>query len=155
MTDKKLADKEIIQTLNRCSKGIGCFGCAKAYMHSANCIRVLEAECLDLINCQKSEIEKLKSNYSKLCKYTEKKELELAEINADVSWFREAKISRLAPAIKEIKAEAYAEACKEFADKLKKKCYEDFEETDEMLAPYVTEDNIDEVLKQMVSEEIL
>lgn len=115
MTDKKLTDKEIIQTLNRCSKGIGCFGCAKAYMHSANCIRILEAECLDIINRQKSEIKKLKSNYSKLCKYTEKKELELAEINADISWFREAKISRLAPAIKEIKAEA----CKEFAERLK------------------------------------
>lgn len=51
----------------------------------------------------------------------------------------------------EIKSKAY----KEFAEKLKKKCYEDFEETDEMLAPYVTEDNIDEVLKEMVGEKIL
>ena len=48
----------------------------------------------------------------------------------------------------EIKSKAY----KEFAEKLKKKCYEDFEESDEMLAPYVTEDNIDEVLKEMVGE---
>lgn len=51
----------------------------------------------------------------------------------------------------EIKSKAY----KEFADKLEEKCYEDFEETDEMLAPYVTEDNIDEVLKEIVGEEIL
>lgn len=48
----------------------------------------------------------------------------------------------------EIKAKAY----KEFAEKLKKQCYEDFEESDEMLAPYVTEDNIDEILKEMVGE---
>ena len=48
----------------------------------------------------------------------------------------------------EIKSKAY----KEFAEKLKKKCYEDFEESDEMLAPYVTEDNIDEVLKEMAGE---
>lgn len=66
---------------------------------------------------QKAEIERLKSKYGKLCEYAEKKELELAEINADISWFREAKFSRLAPAIKEIKAET----CKEFADKLKEK----------------------------------
>lgn len=52
-----------------------------------------------------------------------------------------------------IKREAKAEAYKEFAEKLKKKCYEDFEETDEMLAPYVTEDNIDNLLKEMVGEE--
>lgn len=52
---------------------------------------------------------------------------------------------------KMVKIEAY----KEFAEKLKKKCYEDFEETDEILAPYVTEDNIDEILKEMVDEEIL
>lgn len=61
MTDKKLTDEEIIETLERCSKCGGCFGCAMAYMHSANCIRILETECLDLINRQKAEIESLKS----------------------------------------------------------------------------------------------
>ena len=60
MTDKKLTDDEIIETLERCSKSGGCFGCAMAYMHSANCIRILETECLNLINRQKSEIERLK-----------------------------------------------------------------------------------------------
>ncbi len=49
---------------------------------------------------------------------------------------------------KEIKSEAV----KEFAEKLKKKCYEDFEETDEMLSPYVTDDDIDNLLKEMVGE---
>lgn len=60
MTDKKFTDEEIIETLERCSKGDGCYGCAKAYMRSAKCIRILEAECLGLINRQKTEIERLK-----------------------------------------------------------------------------------------------
>ena len=64
MADKKFTDEEIIETLERCSKGDGCFGCAKASMHSANCIRILETECLDLINRQKAEIERLKSELS-------------------------------------------------------------------------------------------
>lgn len=56
-----MTDEEIIETLERCSKGDGCFGCAKAYMHSANCIRRLETESLDLIKRQKAEIERLKN----------------------------------------------------------------------------------------------
>lgn len=64
MTDKKITDEEIIETLERCSKGNGCFGCAMAYMHSANCIRILETECLDLINRQKAEIKELKEKYA-------------------------------------------------------------------------------------------
>ena len=63
MTDKKFTDEEIIETLERCSKRDGCFGCAKAYMHSENCIRILEAECLDLINRQKAEVERYKRYY--------------------------------------------------------------------------------------------
>lgn len=47
--------------------------------------------------------------------------------------------------IKEIKSEAI----KEFAERLKKKCYEDFQETDEMLCPYVTEMDIDDLAKEM------
>ena len=31
MTDKKFTDEEIIETLERCSKGGGCFRCAMAY----------------------------------------------------------------------------------------------------------------------------
>lgn len=156
MTDNKYTDEEIIKALNICTQqnsSIPCCDCPCWDDDEQDCEVIDDTVILDIINRQKAEIEKLKSNYSKLCKYTEKKELELAEINADISWFREAKISRLAPAIKEIKAEAYAEACKEFADKLKKKCYEDFEETNEMLAPYVTEDNIDNILKEMMDKE--
>ena len=105
MADKKLTDEEIIQTLERC-KNCCCKQCGEEPDFQ---------KAINLINRQKTEIEKLKSKYGKLCEYAEKKELELAEINADISWFRDTKFSRLAPAIKEIKAEAY----KEFAEKLK------------------------------------
>ena len=47
---------------------------------------------------------------------------------------------------------AKAEAYKEFAEKLKEKCYEDFQETYEMLSPYVTDDDIDNLLKEMEGE---
>lgn len=63
-----MTDEEIIETLERCSKAGGCLGCAKAYMHNANCIRILETECLDLINRQKAEIERLKSTDTKFYK---------------------------------------------------------------------------------------
>lgn len=45
------------------------------------------------------------------------------------------------------------EAIKEFAEKLKEKCYEDFQETYEMLSPYVTDDDIDKLVKEMTEEE--
>ena len=92
MTDKKFTDEEIIETLERCSKGGGCFRCAMAYMHSANCIRILETECLDLINRQKAEIEQWQEEanswQTRFCKEIDNRE--------------------------EIKAEAY----KEFAERL-------------------------------------
>ena len=145
MTDKKLTDEEIKSALEQCaSDDEGCFRCVLQDMHCANCICRLQAESLNLINRQKAEIEKLKSKYGKLCEYAEKKEFELAEINADISWFREAKISRLAPAIKEIKAEAY----KEFVDRLKEKKLQST-----MDRRICTFEMIDNLLKEMVGEE--
>ena len=44
---------------------------------------------------------------------------------------------------------AKSEAIKEFAERLKEKCYEDFQETYEMLSPYVTDDDIDNLVKEM------
>ena len=45
--------------------------------------------------------------------------------------------------------QAKSEAIKEFAKRLKEKCYEDFQETYEMLSSYVTEDDIDDLVKEM------
>ena len=48
--------------------------------------------------------------------------------------------------------QAKSEAIKEFAKRLKEKCYEDFQETYEMLSPYVTDDDIDDLVKEMIEE---
>lgn len=103
MSDKKLTDEEIIKTLERCSKGDGCFGCAKAYAHSANCIRILETECLDLINRQKSEIERLKE--CPKCVYEYDGEVTEYCVQGPCSNFK---------TVEQIKAEA----CKNFSQKL-------------------------------------
>lgn len=166
MTDKKLTDEEIIKALecmlgminNDVEYSINCRGCAfeDNTLCSEICSDGVAKAALELINRQKAEIEKLKSNYNKLCKYAEKKEFELVEINADISWFREAKISRLAPAIKQIKVEA----CKEFAKRLKKIV----SQNDYLLADKLNsldrgmftigfEQAIDEILKEMVGED--
>lgn len=126
MADVKLTDEEIIKALKCHIEAEDCESCEMF----GNCDEIVLTErVLNLINRQKAEIEKIKSNYSKLCEYAEKKELELAEINADISWFREAKISRLAPAIKEIKAKAY----KEFAQQIKQEIKEAYDNNAEVL----------------------
>ena len=45
--------------------------------------------------------------------------------------------------------EIKSEAIKEFAKRLIEKCYEGFRETDEMLSPYVTDDDIEDLVKEM------
>lgn len=128
MTDKKFTDEEIIKALERCSKGDGCFGCAKAYMHSANCIRILETECLDLINRQKAEIKELK-NYVNSCK------------SGKEYWVK-------------CLLEKPNEAIKEFAERLKqhKRKMRGFDLNDEFWDYAVLAEDIDNLLKEMVGE---
>ena len=123
MTDKKLIDEEIIETMERCSKGEGCFGCAKAYMHSANCIRILQAECLDLITRQKTENENLKvenqslrSAANSLKMHYEKAQAEIERLKTNLN----VELDNFASEYDEkIKAKAY----KEFAERLKERIY--------------------------------
>lgn len=146
MTDKKFTDEEIIETLERCSKGDGCFGCAMAYMHSANCIRILETECLNLINRQKSEIERLKE--CPKCVYEYVGEITEYCVQGPCSNFK---------TVEQIKTEAY----KEFAMKLQAFCKKIIaQKWNEKVVPiswsYAYADFIDEIdnlLKEMVGEE--
>ena len=172
MSDKKLTDEEIIKALERCSKGEGCFGCAMAYMHSANCIRILETECLDLINRQKAENEMLKKRIS------DKKHalFEQQEYTAELQRTLETKCDdcdniRLSrpeywKAIKAAKAEAY----KELVERLKGEIKREKESGDELLSEIYDRDVqmnaegekmafdsveriVDDLLKEMVGEE--
>ena len=128
MTDKKFTDEEVTKTLERCGKGEGCYRCAKEYMHSADCIRILNAECLDLINRQKAENEKLNielkamrgaANSYKAEVERLKKENKILSHNADTAFQDGLNESRelFAP---EIKAEAYKEFAKFLIDKSSK-----------------------------------
>lgn len=93
MTDKKFADEEIIRNYEWC---IGCTSdrCRECTMDEEGfCEEELQNLVLDLINCQKAEIEKLKGS-------------------TIVSNIMESQ---------RIKREAKAEAYKEFAEKLEEK----------------------------------
>ena len=132
-----MTDKEILKALECCSPGETYADCEKngcplylgitmgcKYIDKEN---QLYSDALGIINRQQAEIERLEK-------------IRKADNNL---------ITSLNKCYETAKAEAY----KEFAEKLKEKCYEDFQETDEMLSPYVTDDDIDNLLKEMEGEE--
>ena len=119
-----MTDKEIMKALECCSNAEPCEICPC----QKQCDETDLAEiALDLINRQQAEIERLEK-------------IRKADNN-------------LITSLNKCYETAKAEAIKEFAEKLKEKCYEDFQETDEMLSPYVTDDDIDNLLKEMEGEE--
>lgn len=130
MTNKKYTNEEIMEALANCAFSAhnpdACKECHYNNVGAPICIAYCTKDALELMYRQESEIGRLQ------------KEVNLVSIQ----------FQDLQEETDEIKSKAY----KEFAEKLKKKCYEDFEESDEMLTPYVTEDNIDEILKEMVGE---
>lgn len=138
MTDKKFTDEEIIKVLECCAYNDGCKGCK--YSKQCDGASYL-IDALDLINRQKSEIERLKSaNNEKFRQWdmlAEKKKQHCADL------YEEAKDI--------LKAEAY----KEFAERLKKQKglfhYLGLSKTDYAIAVEVS--TIDNLLKEMVGEE--
>ena len=129
MTDKKITDEEIKSSLEVIATTRNCNECKirNCKWGTCNCSQITANAALDLINRQQAEIERLEK-------------IRKADNNL---------ITSLNKCYETAKAEAY----KEFAEKLKEKCYEDFQETDEMLSPYVTDDDIDNLLKEMEGEE--
>ena len=122
-----MTDEQIVEALKYCSKGETiCFMCP-LYNKTDHCVDMLAKNALDLIDRQQAEIERLEK-------------IRKADNN-------------LITSLNKCYETAKAEAIKEFAEKLKEKCYEDFQETDEMLSPYVTDDDIDNLLKEMLGEE--
>lgn len=116
------------------------------------------------INRQKAENERLEKNYEELiyktecllCHATGNKFSKHTYTTQEMISFVDDYIQDCCDeAVEETKATAKSEAIKEFAKRLIEKCYEDFRETDEMLSPYVTDDDIDDLVKEMteVNEE--
>lgn len=144
-----MIDNEIIKDLERISLYSG---------FSDDVINTL-LDALDLIKQQRENIERLQSmNRAKLdtihdlqADTNKLKEQLQAEIE---QWKEEAnKYQKLwCTAVDDIET-AKSEAIQEFAKGLKEKCYEDFQETCEMLSPYVTDDDIDNLVKEMEDKE--
>ena len=120
-----MTDNEIIKAM-QCviGKDVNCSECTyQKVLPFPSCRRMCAKNALDLINRQKAENDSLK--------------VDLAKCSI--------RLDNLYKTADEIKSEAI----KEFAKRLIEKCYEGFRETDEMLSPYVTDDDIDDLVKEM------
>lgn len=112
-----MKDNEIIKALECCCtlNGVGCRNCPQYDIHSAMCVKNLIRNALDLINRQKSEIERLQ------------KENEILSKNADTAFQDGLNEAQDLYAL-QIKNEIKSEAVKEFAEMYKTevtKRYED------------------------------
>lgn len=150
-----MTDNEIIRCLRLCRAG-DCENC-KA-LDVCNATFSFHKETLDLIKRQKAEIERLNKDCEDviykleylLCNATGNKFSKYTYPIGDmVSYVNDYIQDCCNEAVDEAKEAVKSEAIKEFAERLKGKCYEDFQETYEMLSPYVTDDEIDNLVKEM------
>lgn len=142
-----------------------CPQCKSEIAAKEDCEVELPEEGLDLINRQKAENKELRFDkiiaerhekdardlFVDCTRQLEEAKAEIERLKRGVTFtftiedfesIKETVISSLDNKIK-------SEAIKEFAERLKEKCYEDFQETYEMLSPYVTDDDIDNLVKEM------
>lgn len=166
-----MTDNEIIKSM-QCviGKEMLCSECTyQKVLPFPSCRMMCAKNALDLVNRQKIEsnkyrnrVQSQKGEITRLHKKVEELTAELEEQKAEIERLNE-KITakdesnyyfmgqlRLA---REKLLTAKFEAIKEFAERLKEKCYEDFQETYEMLSPYVTDDDIDNLVKEMTEGE--
>ena len=141
MINKRYTDEEIVKSLDVCNKGALVGICGKcSFFSDHRCLYKLRVEALGLINRQKAEIEKLKS------------ENEILIRNADNA-FQEGLNECRDLFEPEIKSEAY----KEFAERIKMSIKANVVETlcNDVKGVYNAEyvlDDIDNLLKEMVGE---
>lgn len=143
MTDKQIFENEIKCITRRnegvCNGGSDCGKC-DLLMDSEEIVKCYNRAInnIDLTNRQKTEIEKLKAE-NKSIRYCYEQAKSYNDTLAE----------SCEKNCKRFNMTTRAEAIKEFAARLKVKCYEDFQETYEMLSPYVTDDDIDNLVKEM------
>lgn len=135
----KLTEEQIIKAM-QCVIGnsVSCSECEyQKALPFPSCRRMCAEQALDLINRKNAKIENLKQIINEQDKEILKLQKRIIFWRKDLNYQPE-----------KIKAEAI----KEFAERLKEKCYEDFQETYEMLSPYVTDDDIDDLVKEMTED---
>lgn len=141
-----MTDEQIIKALECCICSTPCNKCL--LLGTSDCMNKLMQNAINLINRQKAEL-------SVLCKIINNANEEISELSRKVASRENLEESFLKTTKafdkkleKQVKLER-REAIKEFAERLKEKCYEYFQETYEMLSPYVTDDDIDNLVKEM------
>jgi hypothetical protein len=127
---EKLTDNEIIKALECCKTTLSeigaCKECPLYQGEGHTCITTLSKNALDLIKCQKAEIEDLK----KVIETMTNEQLQFG-------FEAESKIEQ-----------AKAEAIKEFAERLKRHCYFDHKDQRNAVAEVI----IDHYVKEMVGD---
>lgn len=176
MPDKKLTDKEIVKALEICQKphdNDTCNNCK--YKRNFGCRDALCNDILDLINRLEAEKEVLEARIGvyETCNARkdeaikhleaenerlkeENNELHKALTNAECNYDnmrllyinKRVDVDRLLIANAEIKAEAY----KEFAERLKEFMHNKFKTLDEYEFEYITESDIDNLIKEIIGE---
>ena len=137
-----MTDNEIIKALECCKSKCDCSGCL--LKKEEYCVNVLKNLTLDLINRQKAEMEKNENIIRLADKAIETQNAEIERLKATVDSFTD--IGKL---YSEIKAEAY----KEFAERLKMRAINRYNEFEDYQAyPYATIEHIDNLLKELVGD---
>ena len=169
MTDKKLTYGEIVKALECCKSDTAlCTECP--YYKIGECIEKMCADSIDQINRQKTENENLKVENQSLRSAANSLKMHYEEAQAEIERLKscvktEKEVREIAkrtmePLVKEITREqidiavklAKAEACKEFAEKLKEQAevYTDSAEDVFILAVGISK--IDNLLKELMGE---
>lgn len=143
MTDKKFTDEEIKSSLEVIATTGNCNECKirNCKWGTCNCSQITANAALDLINSQKEEIERLKSQ----CENTQ---IGYNFLKSDFERLKGSTIVNNIMEIQRIKRDAKAEAYKEFAEIIKDKWFDNRYDS-----PNVDfDDFIDDALKELVGE---
>lgn len=165
-----MTDNEIIKALECCPRGVG-MKCEKCPMYRTNdCMTKLYVNTLDLITRQQTENENLKVENQSLRSAANSLKMHYEEAQAEIERLKscvksEDEVKEIAkrtmePLVKEITREqidiavklAKTEAYKEFTEKLKEFMNNKFRALDEYEFKYVTERDINNLIKEMVGE---
>ena len=165
MTDKKLTYKEIIKALECCFMEQQCNYCPLYKEHSADCLDIVLKNAHALITRQQAERENLKVENQSLRSAANSLKMHYEEAQAQIERLKDANntfekafhiqeqnIKDWLPITVfnyEIKTEAY----KEFAEKLKEFMHNKFKALDEYEFEYITERDIDNLVKEMVGDD--
>ena len=147
-----MTDKEIIKAFE-CCVSPGCDNCPyDKYEQLEPCHQILMKDALDLINRQKFQLD----NYSHNVRNMSKDFIEQQR----VIYRQQAEIERLQRLLQQeykstssLTKKCYKDGIKEFAERLKEFMHTKFKDLDAYEFEYVTENDIDNLVKEMVGEQ--